>query len=106
MKNLIIKQITGEVNAKQLKEAIEKDGTVSELINSVLKNVKSNDYVGKNAAIQDIIMQSGAMKNGVIDFNHPFMVSARSGILADIFEKSMKFQRDLDSIRVNNNPNN
>ena len=88
------------------KEAIDKDGTISELINGVLKNVKSNDYVGKNAAIQDIIMQSGAMKNGVIDFNHPFMVSARSGILADIFEKSMKFQRDLDSIRVNNNPNN
>jgi hypothetical protein len=88
------------------KEAIEKDGTVSELINNVLKNVKSKDYVGKNAAIQDIIMQSGAMKNGVIDYNHPFMVSARSGILADIFEKSMKFQRDLDSIRVNTAPNN
>jgi rRNA processing protein Krr1/Pno1 len=82
------------------KDAIEKDGTVSELINNVLKTVKSKDFVGKNAAIRDIIEQAGAIKNGVIDYNHPFMVSARSGILQDIFEKSMKFQRDLDSIRM------
>lgn len=106
MKNVDYKEIDNIVKLglktqnSVFKETIEKDGTVSELINSVLKNVKSDDYVGKNAAIRDIIEQSGAIKNGVIDYNHPFMVSARSGILADIFEKSMKFQRDLDSIRM------
>ncbi len=89
-----------KANSNIFKETIEKGGTTNELIKSVLRTVKADDFVGKQKAIDDIIADSGAFADGKIDYNHPFMVSARQGILQEIFEKAIKFQRDLDGIKV------
>jgi hypothetical protein len=89
-----------KLNNSVFKIAKTEEGNVQEVIKEVISKIKGKDFIGKETAIRDIIEQSGAIKNGVIDYNHPFMVSARSGILQEIFEKSMKFQRDLDSIRM------
>jgi len=106
MKNVDYKEIDDivkmglKLNNSVFKIAKTEEGNVNEVITEVISKIKGKDFIGKETAIRDIIEQSGAIKNGVIDYNHPFMVSARSGILQDIFEKSMKFQRDLDSIRM------
>lgn len=105
-----IGKIGNKTNNSLFQKMIDEQGTVKELIFETIEKSKGKK-IGSSAAIDDLIMSSSGG-----DMNHPFMVSARAGIIEDILNKASKqtktgpttldmnkLTKELDALKSNEN---
>ena len=83
-----IANFQSKINSGKFKKMLDNQGEVYELINETITRAKGKT-IGTSAAIDDMIEMYGGG-----DMYSPFMVSARAGIIENMFKKATEFSKD------------